>query len=530
MRTASRKYSATIFADGAIPAEKERNRQAMVTDRITRILIVGGGTSGWMTAAALSHRLSGSGVKLTLIESAEIGTVGVGEATVPHIRFFNAKLGIEEADFMTRTKATFKLGIEFCDWGRIGDSYIHPFGAFGEAIGGVDFHHHWARLHRAGNQQPLEAYSLPIAAARDCRFAHPSTDQSSILSTYSYAYQFDAGLYASFLRDYAQSRGVERVEGKITQVGQQADSGFISSVTLESGDAIEADLFIDCSGFRGLLIEGALNAGYDDWSQWLPCNRAVAVPCATDGPLTPYTRATAKEAGWIWRIPLQHRVGNGHVYCSDYISDEDAAGALIGQLESEPLAALNFLRFTTGKRRRQWSKNVVAIGLSAGFLEPLESTSIHLIQLAIGRLLDLFPDKGFDPMLSGEFNRLMDLEYERVRDFLILHYHATLRDDTPFWRYLRTMAIPDSLAHKMEVFRDRGVVVNYRDGMFLDASWIAVYLGQRVIPHHSDPLGMCIDENALVAELLRIGRQCTATAHTMPPHGDFIRQIGGYAG
>lgn len=497
----------------------------MNCESIREVLIVGGGTSGWMTAAALIHRLAGQSVKIRLIESAEIGTVGVGEATVPHIRFFNAKLGIDETDFMARTKATFKLGIEFCDWGRVGDSYIHPFGAFGEVIDGVDFHHHWARLHRAGHPHPLEDYSLPIAAARAGRFAFPVEDPTLLLSTFSYAFQFDAGLYAAYLRNYAEVRGVVRHEGKIIDVAQDDESGFVKSVTMENGDIVAADLFVDCSGFRGLLIEGALKSGYDDWSHWLPCDRAVAVPCTTNGPLTPYTRATAKDAGWIWRIPLQHRVGNGHVYCSSYISDEDAANALVGQLESKPIAKLNFLRFTTGKRRQQWSKNVVAIGLSAGFLEPLESTSIHLIQLAIGRLLDFFPDCGWNPMLATEYNRLMDLEYERVRDFLILHYHATERDNTPFWNYVRTMPIPESLAHKMETFRERGVVVNYRDGMFLDASWIAVYLGQRVTPQHSDPLGMALDEAELAAKLCLIRNNCTTAAATLPLHADFIRQI-----
>jgi tryptophan 7-halogenase len=504
-------------------------QKSMKEQHIRQILVVGGGTSGWMVAAALSHRLVAQDVRVTLVESAEIGTVGVGEATVPHIRFFNATLGINEADFMALTQATFKLGIEFCDWARKGDSYIHPFGAFGETIGGVDFHHHWARLHRAGHPEPLETYSFPIAAARAGRFAYPSKDQGSIFSTFSYAYQFDAGLYARFLRDYAEARGVKRVEGKITQVAQDGESGFVTEVTLANGDVLEADLFVDCSGFRGVLIEGALKAGYEDWSHWLPCNRAVATPCATAGPLSPYTRATAKDAGWIWRIPLRHRVGNGHVYCSDYISDDGAAEALVSQLEGAPLAKLNFLRFTTGKRRQQWSKNVVAIGLSAGFLEPLESTSIHLIQLAIGRLLDLFPDKGWDPMLAFEYNRLMDLEYERVRDFLILHYNATERDDTPFWRYVRNMPIPESLAYKMETFRQRGVVVNYRDGMFLDASWIAVYLGQRLIPEHADPLGLGIDEPALASHFARIGRQCAAAAQSLPTHSDFIQQMGGHA-
>jgi tryptophan 7-halogenase len=501
----------------------------MVRESITKILIVGGGTAGWMTAAALSHRLGSQNIAIQLIESAEIGTVGVGEATVPHIRFFNEKLGFDEADFMAKTKATFKLGIEFCDWGRKGDSYIHPFGAFGEDIGGVAFHHYWAQMHRAGAGHPLEDYSLPILAARAGRFAYPADDMDSLLSTYSYAFQFDAGLYAKYLRDYAQARGVQRLEGKIVDVTQNSETGFVESVQLENGTIIDADLFVDCSGFRGLLIEGALKSGYDNWQHWLPCDRAVAVPCATNGALSPYTRATAKDAGWIWRIPLQHRVGNGHVYCSSYISDADAADVLVNQLESAPMAKLNQLRFVTGKRRHQWSKNVVAIGLSAGFLEPLESTSIHLIQLAIGRLLDFLPDKDWNPMLATEYNRLMDLEYERVRDFLILHYHATQRDDTPFWNYVRNMPIPDSLAHKLEAFRSRGIVINYRDGMFLDASWIAVYLGQRVIPQHGDPLGRVISDDALETTMERLRNGCAAAARSLPSHAEFIRQIGAHA-
>lgn len=507
----------------------ERFRVDMQDRPIENIVIVGGGTAGWMTAAALSHMLSGQKFAIQLIESEEIGTVGVGEATVPHIRFFNQKLGFDEADFMAKTKATFKLGIEFCNWGRKGDSYIHPFGAFGESIGGVAFHQHWSRMHRSTGIYPIEEYSLPVMAARAGRFAYPSADPDSLLSTYSYAFQFDAGLYAKYLRSYAEARGVKRIEGKITDVALESESGFVQSVQTNQGDSISADLFIDCSGFRGLLIEGALQTGYDNWQHWLPCDRAVAVPCSIAGPLTPYTRATAQDAGWIWRIPLQHRVGNGHVYCSNYISDDAAATALLGQLESAPLAALNQLRFVTGKRRKQWSKNVVAIGLSAGFLEPLESTSIHLIQLAIGRLLEFFPDKSWDPALASEYNRLMDMEYERVRDFLILHYHATERDDTPFWNYVRTMPVPDTLEHKMNMFRERGIVVNYRDGMFLDASWIAVYLGQRIIPQNNDPLGNAIAEADLQVQLERLRSDCRAAAEGLSSHADFIRQIGAHA-
>jgi tryptophan halogenase len=491
-----------------------------------RVLVVGGGTAGWMTAAALSRLLPPKRVSLRLIESAEIGTVGVGEATVPHIRFFNARLGFDEADFMARTRATFKLGIEFRDWRRPGDSYIHPFGAFGRDLAGVSFHHHWLRARQAGLADALENYSLPILAARRGKFAHPAADLSSPLSTYSYAYQFDAGLYAAYLREFAEARGVVRSEGKIVDVDLNGANGFVEAATLESGERITADLFIDCSGFRGLLIEQALGAGYEDWTHWLPCDRAYAAPCGSAGPLMPFTRATARESGWIWRIPLQHRVGNGHVYASDFCSDDQALSSLLAQLESPPQAEPKQLRFTTGKRRRQWSRNVVAIGLASGFLEPLESTSIHLIQLAIGNLLDLFPDRDFDPMNETEFNRIMALEYERIRDFLILHYHATERDDTPFWNYCRTMPIPDSLAYRMELFRQRGVVAQYREGMFLDASWLAVFFGQGMVPRHYDPSSDRVADVALNRHLAGINGEYSQAVDTMPAQESFLRQIG----
>ncbi|MFN3945829.1 MAG: tryptophan halogenase family protein [Allosphingosinicella sp.] len=491
--------------------------------RLRTILIVGGGTAGWMTAAALARKLAGTGIGIRLVESAEIGTVGVGEATVPHIRFFNATLGIDEADFMARTQATFKLGIEFRNWARRGDSYIHPFGAYGTEIGGLPFHHHWLRMRAAGLDHDIEDYSLPIQAARRDRFDHPADDPQSLFSTFSYAYQFDAGLYAGYLRGYAERLGVERIEGKVVDVELGGEDGFVRSVTLDRGLRLEADLFVDCSGFRGLLIEQALHAGYEEWTQWLPCDRAIALPCPSDGPLTPYTRATAREAGWIWRIPLQHRVGNGHVYSSAFLSDEEAERALVEQLESPPMAAPNRLRFTTGKRRRQWIGNCVAVGLSAGFLEPLESTSIHLIQLAIGRLIDLLPVQGWEPLDADEFNRLMDVEYERIRDFLILHYHATERDDTPFWTHCRTMKVPDSLAWKMKLFRERGHVATYRDGMFLEPSWIAVYLGQRVMPRRHHPLAEALPEEDLRERMRRMREACRAAAERMPAHDAFLK-------
>jgi tryptophan halogenase len=493
-----------------------------------RVLIVGGGTVGWMTAAALAQLLPSKLYAIHLVESDDIGTVGVGEATVPHIRFFNAKLGFDEADFMARTRATFKLGIEFRNWGRRGDSYIHPFGAFGKDLAGVLFHQHWVRASHAGLANSMQDYSLPILAARHDKFAHPADDFSSPLSTYSYAYQFDASLYAAYLRASAEARGVQRIEGRIMDVGLHGESGFVESVTLASGDRIEADLFVDCSGFRGLLIEQTLQAGFDDWSRWLPCDRAFAVPCDTKGPLTPFTRATAHDAGWFWRIPLQHRVGNGHVYSSAHCDDESALAALLRQLESPAQMEPKLLRFRAGKRRKQWSRNVVSIGLASGFLEPLESTSIHLIQLGIGYLLDMFPDRGFDPVNETEFNRIMSLEYERIRDFLILHYHATERDDTPFWNYCRTMDIPDSLAYRMQLFRERGVVPHYREGMFLDASWLAVYFGQNVMPRHYDPRSDRLGSQELSAQLARLSGEYAEAVNSMPAHGTFLRQSGGH--
>ena len=491
-----------------------------------RTLIVGGGTAGWMTAAALARLLPQRLVNIRLVESEQIGTVGVGEATVPHIRFFNTKLGFDEADFMARTRATFKLGIEFRNWGRIGDAYIHPFGAFGQDLAGIPFHQHWLRARLACHIGSIQDFSLPILAAHSGRFARPDEDLSSTLSTYSYAYQFDASLYAAYLRRFAEARGVRRSEGRIVKVARHAERGDIESVTLENGEVLAADFFVDCSGFRGLLIEETLGAGYEEWTEWLPCDRAWAAPCNMAGPLTPYTRATAHDAGWFWRIPLQHRVGNGHVYSSAFTSDETALAGLIGQLESPPLAEPRQLRFTAGKRRKQWSGNVVSIGLAAGFLEPLESTSIHLIQLAIGYLLDLFPGREREPMNEAEFNRVMALEYERIRDFLILHYHATTRADTAFWDYCRNMRVPDSLAYRLELFRERGIVPHYREGMFLDASWLAVYLGQNVVPQQYDPLCDRLPAEALAQRLEDIRGEYATAVQQMPLHADFLQSIG----
>jgi tryptophan halogenase len=494
---------------------------------IQSVLIVGGGTAGWMTAAALANRIRGLPIQVRLVESEEIGSVGVGEATLPHIRYFNTALGIDEADFMRKTKATFKLGIEFAGWGRIGESYIHPFGAFGAQLGGVGFHHHWLRARQAGDPTPLEAYSVPIVAARQGRFAPPSADPRSPLSTYGYAYHIDAILYARYLRDYAEARGVVRTEGRIDSVQLRGEDGFIDSVTLQSGEVIAADLFIDCSGFRGLLIEQTLKAGYEDWSRWLPCDRAIAVPCDDTEPLDPYTRATAQEAGWRFRIPLQHRVGNGYIYASGFISDDEAERRLLERLEAPAKAEPRRLRFTAGKRKRQWDRNCVAIGLASGFLEPLESTSIYLIQAGVGRLLDLFPDRGFDPADAQEFNRLMDSEIERVRDFLILHYAATERADTPFWDHVRTMPLPDSLTSKMELFRERGAVAPYADGVFLEPSWIAVYIGQNVIPRRPHPLAELAPLDELRGRLEAMRTDISKAVGALPRHREFVARYCG---
>jgi len=467
-----------------------------------RILIVGGGTAGWMTAAGLSKLLPKNIAQIQLVESQQIGTVGVGEATVPHIRFFNTKLGIDENDFIRRTKATFKLGIEFCDWSQIGDSYIHPFGEYGKDIDGVPFHQHWLRAKNQGFAQNLQNYSLPIIAARQDKFNFPIQDLSSPLSSYSYAYQFDAGLYAQYLREFSENLGVKRIEGKIIDTQLHPETGFVQSVELENGSQLDADLFIDCSGFRGLLV-----------------------PCDTNGPLTPYSRATAKDAGWVWRIPLQHRVGNGHVYSSSFTSDEQALQILLNQLESSPTTEPKKLFFKTGIRKKTWSKNVVSIGLSAGFLEPLESTSIMLIQVAIGYLLDMFPDHNFDPVNENEYNRIMNLEYERVRDFLILHYHATERSDSEFWNYCRTMQVPDSLNYRMQLFKETGVVSHYKEGAFLDASWYAVFFGQNIFPQEYDPRADRLPQDILEKHMQSIDHHYANTANQMSTHELILQQV-----
>ncbi len=486
------------------------------------IVIVGGGSAGWMAAAALSRALQ-KGCTITLIESDEIGTVGVGEATIPPIQTFNQMLGLDEADFLKRTQGTFKLGIEFVDWARLGQRYFHPFGPHGHQFDLSPQHQYWLRSRHQPGAAGLDEHSLAWAAASRGRFDKPSRDPRTVQSTYDFAYHFDAGLYARYLREVCESRGVQRVEGKIATVDQRAADGFIDKVRLADGREFAGDLFIDCSGFRGLLIEDTLHTGYEDWTHWLPCDRAFALPCASVAPLTPYTRSTARSAGWQWRIPLQHRTGNGYVYASPFISDDEAATTLLANLDGAALASPRPLRFTTGRRKLFWNKNVVALGLASGFMEPLESTSLHLVQSGLSRLLALFPDRDFDPLVTAEFNRIAINECERIRDFIILHYKLTSRDDSELWRYCAAMRVPEPLQYKIDHFKRYGRLVTEGMELFGPASWLAVQVGQLNWPERHDPIIDLrnVDGDAILA---RMRQAMVQAAEAMPTHEAYIQR------
>ena len=495
----------------------------MADRHIRDILIIGGGTAGWMAAAALAKVL-GPTSSIRLVESEAIGTVGVGEATVPHLKLFNQVLEIDEIEFVKQVQGTFKLGIEFVDWGRLGDRYIHGFGTIGHDYGLLPFYQYWLKLFRAGKAADIGAYSLNTVAAPRGKFMASASDvpANSPLANIAYAYHFDAGRYAQYLRRYAEARGVKRIEGRVVDVMLREKDGFIAGVTLEGGDKLLGELFIDCSGFRGLLIEEALRTGYEDWTHWLPCDRAMAVPCENVGPPTPFTRSTARAAGWQWRIPLQHRTGNGYVYSSAHISDDEATATHMANLGGRALGEPRKLQFTTGMRRKFWNKNCVALGLASGFMEPLESTSIYLIQSGIARLINLLPDRDLSPVLIDRYNAQAAFEFERIRDFLILHYWATERRDTSFWRYCSGMSIPEPLADAIRLFKDSGRFFRNAEEMFAITSWVQVMLGQHIVPQHYHPAVDLVPDQDIAGLVDSVKTVIAACVDAMPTHAQFI--------
>jgi len=490
---------------------------------IRSIAVIGGGSAGWMAAAAIS-KVFGRKIDVTLVESEEIGIIGVGEATVPHLSAFNRLLEIDEAEFVRQTQGSFKLGIQFNDWGKVGDSYIHGFGTIGRDVGLLPFHQYWLKARAEGRAQDISRYSLNTVAAPLGKFTAAPRDAppNSPLAEIAYAYHFDATLYARFLRGRAEAQGARRVEGKVVAVHRGGDRGFVESVQLENGEQIRADLFIDCTGFRALLIGQSLEVEFDDWTHWLPCDRALAVPCEKVGPPTPYTRSTAREAGWQWRIPLQHRTGNGHVYSSQFTTDERAAEILLANLDGKALADPKPLRFTSGKRRKLWDRNVIALGLAGGFLEPLESTAIYLVQAGINRLMSLFPDADCDVALQNVYNQQTDFEYERIRDFLILHYHVTRRTDSAFWNYVLTMTIPDSLQSYIDLFVANGQFFRNGTEMFGLTSWVQVMLGQGLYPRTYHPAVDWVADPDLFALVDHVEKVVASNVSLMPPHEQFI--------
>lgn len=489
---------------------------------VRKVLIVGGGSAGWMAAAMLA-RLLGKQVTISLVESDAIATVGVGEATIPPIQLFNQVLGLDEAEFLAKTQGTIKLGIEFENWGKQDQRYMHAFGDLGRDLGLTPFVHLWLRAKAEGHGQGLWDYSLNYQAAKAGRFIPLERIPGSPLKGLVHAYHFDAGLYAKLLRQYAEGAGITRIEGEITAVPLD-DSGAIAAVQLASGKRLEADLYIDCSGFRALLIEGALKAGFEDWRHWLPCDRALAVPSSNSGQPRPYTRAIAHEAGWQWQIPLRHRTGNGHVYASEYLSDDEAAAKLLANLEGEPLAEPRLIRFQTGRRKAQWRKNCVSLGLASGFLEPLESTSLHLVQSGITRLIKLFPRLQINPALVDEYNRQSAQEFEAIRDFIILHYHLNQRPE-PFWQARRQMPVPASLARRMALFAATGRVFWEQHELFTEPAWYQVMLGQNLAPADYGPMADGLEQGQLQKLLADTRTTISQTCQKLPSHGDFLARV-----
>lgn len=483
--------------------------------KIKKVVIAGGGTAGWMAAASIA-KLIGKTVELTLVESEEIGTVGVGEATIPPLQTLHNLLKINEQEFMRAVHGTFKLGISFENWRDLDEKYIHPFGFYGQDLWAAGFQHFWMKGKQMGLASDYGEYCKEWLAATNQRFA--------VLSKggLNYAYHFDASLYAKFLRQIAEDHGAHRKEGKISKVNQNGETGDIESLVLDSGDVIEGDLFVDCTGFRGLLIEQTLKTGYEDWSHWLPCDSAVAVQTESVGAPLPYTRSIAHEAGWQWRIPLQHRVGNGLVYSSQHWSVEEATQKLLGNIDGELRTEPRELKFQSGTRRQHWNKNCVALGLASGFLEPLESTSIHLIQKGIIRLLQMFPYDGVREPDVVEFNQQMRDEIEHTRDFIILHYHVTNRTDSEFWRQCKRMTIPDSLRHRIDLFKQTGRVFKKPTELFGEASWTAVMFGQGLVPEQFHPIVNMLQDEELREFLDGIHKSVLNTVKSLPEHQRFI--------
>jgi len=483
-----------------------------------RIVIVGGGTAGWMAAAALAKTF-GSHRQIELIESDQIGTVGVGEATIPAIRNFHLLLELDEAEFLAAVNGTFKLGIEFINWGRVGDRYYHPFGPPGTDAWAAQFHHYWLKARKLGQTRDLGEYSVEVSLSRAGKFGKNGERQPN------YAYHFDAGLYARMLRTYSEKLGVKRTEGKVVTVNQDAESGFIKSVSLESGQVVAGDFFIDCSGFRGLLIEQTLKTGWEDWSRWLRSDSAVAVQSESVAPPMPHTRSTARSAGWQWKIPLQHRVGNGIVFCSHYMDDELASKLLLDHIDGKPITEPRTIRFRTGRRLKQWNRNCLALGLASGFLEPLESTSIHMIQNSLIRFIKLFPAGEIDPAEVDQFNEDVRLEAERIRDFIILHYHVNERTDSPFWIDCREMDIPDTLAHKIRLYSANARVFRDQYELFAEQSWVAVMNGQGIEPNGYHPVVDNLSEKQLTEFLAGVRTSISQIVARQPSHQDYLRGL-----
>ena len=495
---------------------------------LSRLVIVGGGTAGWMTAAFLTRFFASDieqGIRsVTVIESAEIGTVGVGEATIPPISLFNGAVGIDEATFMRKTQATYKLGIEFDGWTKTGERYLHAFGTIGVPINGISFHAYWLKARQMGQAADLAAYSLNTMAAYNGKFAKPDPNPNSLKSSIGYAFHFDAGLYAAHLRSLSEARGVRRIEATIKDVTLGEDGG-IDSVMLADGRHIEGDYFFDCSGFRSLLLGGALKVPFESWSDYLPADRAIALPCERVAPPVPYTRAKAQSAGWTWRIPLQHRTGNGYVYASHHISDDEALCVLRNDIDGRETAEPRMIRFATGRRVVVRAKNCLALGLAAGFLEPLESTSIHFIQFALIKFSATFPTGRIDPVSDRFYNETLIDEMVHVRDFLIFHYHANARTGEPFWDYLRHMPIPGSLRDKIELFEARGLCLFPQQTVFQEPSWLTVMLGQGLRPQAYDPLADCVDTSKMIDGLERLRRMVAQDVANMPTHESVLQAL-----